>query len=312
MQTRPEQFSHLKFLFGLSSQTSQTVEAVIQIKKIVSRVMAISPNESNEDERELFLTPTGEKRLLKELTAEIVMEIFYDMDVISTNSEANIYNILKDLLITPRTIHEDQGEIWNSVLWNPEEKCRPDEAAGKWNSIWQKLKEDDQIKLLESFNYSDGIGIEMDEMFNKLYEESKDTVRWDGKKFVPKPILLSKFNFSNLKHHQSTENPKVDLRYYKGILWIGMNIAQDSDLMSNDEAFAIQKQLKGSRSFFEKSFSISILRNLWFVIFSLSFICFLRWKDGDEIIRTRIIEQDGCSFKNRKRWIFSQDPLLTR
>ncbi len=48
------------------------------------------------------------------------------------------------------------------------------------------------------------------EGLNKFYEESKDHVQWDGEKFVPKPMQLSRINLAKFRDTQSFQDKKSD------------------------------------------------------------------------------------------------------
>jgi hypothetical protein len=49
----------------------------------------------------------------------------------------------------------------------------------------------------------------------KLLKESKDHVQWDGEKFVPKPMQLSRINLSKFRDSQSFQNKNDRVRYIR-------------------------------------------------------------------------------------------------
>ena len=50
------------------------------------------------------------------------------------------------------------------------------------------------------------------EGINKLFHESKENCQWDGEKFVPKPLSLSRINLAKLRDTQSLiEDRKVSV-----------------------------------------------------------------------------------------------------
>jgi hypothetical protein len=49
----------------------------------------------------------------------------------------------------------------------------------------------------------------------KLLKESKDHVQWDGEKFVPKPMQLSRINLSKFRDSQSFQNKNNRVRYIR-------------------------------------------------------------------------------------------------
>ena len=79
------------------------------------------------------------------------METFDDSEVASPDTETQIVNILKDLLITSRTtIKEQSDKMWNSVFWN-EDNYRPDKTTTNLNEIIDKLDTETQKKLADFF-----------------------------------------------------------------------------------------------------------------------------------------------------------------
>lgn len=80
---------------------------------------------------EILLTTNDEKRLLTETTTNILVESFDESDVVSPNSESQIYNMLRNLLFSNKTVVKEQSDkMWDTVFWN-EENYRPDKAAIK-------------------------------------------------------------------------------------------------------------------------------------------------------------------------------------
>jgi hypothetical protein len=124
----------------LSSQTSQTKQTVIRIDNIVSgQMMAQMLQKFNESTKEALLTATDEKKLLTESMTNVLVDTFDDSDVVSQNSESQIYNMLKSLLVSSRTtIKEQSDKMWDSVFWN-DDNYRPDKTSKTMNDIYNKL-----------------------------------------------------------------------------------------------------------------------------------------------------------------------------
>ena len=156
MRHSPQQFEHFKLLFSLTSQTSQRKETAIRIDNVVSGQMVTKLMQRyGRQNKEVFLTANDEKKLLSESTSKILVETFDDSDVVSSNSELEIYNILKDLLISSRTtIKEQRDKMWDSVFWN-NENYRPDKASKTINELFKKKNNDDQKKLINLYQKSD-------------------------------------------------------------------------------------------------------------------------------------------------------------
>ena len=143
---------HFKLLFSLTSQTSQRKETAIRIDNVVSGQMVTKLMQRyGRQNKEVFLTANDEKKLLSESTSKILVETFDDSDVVSSNSELAIYNILKDLLISSRTtIKEQRDKMWDSVFWN-NENYRPDKASKTINELFKKKNNEHQKKLIDLY-----------------------------------------------------------------------------------------------------------------------------------------------------------------
>ena len=136
MRSKPEQFDHFKLLFSLSSQTSQTKQTVIRIETITSGQMVSDLLQKYGSEtNEVFLTASDEKRMLTETVTNIRLDTFDETEVGSSNSEAQIYNMLKEMLISSKvTIKEQSDKMWESVFWN-DDNYRPDKTTQTLNNV---------------------------------------------------------------------------------------------------------------------------------------------------------------------------------
>ena len=272
MRTKPQQFNDFKLLFSLSSQTSQTKETVIRIDNIVSgQMMAQMLQQFNESTKEALLTSSDEKKLLTESMTNVLVDTFDDSDVVSQNSESQVYKILESLLVSSRTIIKDQSDkMWDSVFWN-EDNYRPDKTTKTLNDIYRKLDKEDQKKLINtfqntnSFEYGAGgsvVGIgsfetrfktelsrhgsTTNEDINKLFQESKDHGEWDGEKFVPKPLKLSRINLSKLRDTQSLQDREVNVKYSTAVLSMPIHFVENSHLTVTDEWQDLKDELKSN------------------------------------------------------------------
>jgi pullulanase/glycogen debranching enzyme len=100
---------------------------------------------------EILLTTNDEKRLLTETTTNILVETFDESDVVSPNSESQIYNMLRNLLFSNKTVVKEQSDkMWGTVFWN-EENYRPDKAANTLNEVYKKLDVESKKKLSELY-----------------------------------------------------------------------------------------------------------------------------------------------------------------
>jgi hypothetical protein len=272
MRINPQQFDHFKLLFSLTSQTSQTKQTVIRIDNVVSGQMVSNLLQRfDQDIQQAFLTAKDEKRLLTETITNVFVETFEDSDVISPNSELQVYNLLKNLLISSRAVIKEQSDkMWDSVFWN-EDNYRPDKTIKTLNEIFKKLDTESQKNMAETYEKNNEIigggeaqflglfsakanfnkefsrhGSPSKEDLEKFYQESKDHVEWDGEKFVPKPLQLGRINLAQLRDAQSLQDRKLNVRYSTAVLSIPINFVQNAELTVTDEWKNIKEELKGN------------------------------------------------------------------
>jgi hypothetical protein len=177
MRSNPEQFDHLKILYSLSAQKLQTKQTTITIDSITSGQMITNLLQKFRNEKEVFLPANDERKMLAEMATNIRMDTFDDYEVVSPDSEFQILNILKDLLVTSRTtIKEQCDKMWDSVFWN-EDNYRPDKTTKTLNEIIKKLDTETQKKLADMFKEED----RQSEIMEILTSSNKDA----EEKFLP-------------------------------------------------------------------------------------------------------------------------------
>ncbi|XP_046637841.1 uncharacterized protein LOC124316133 isoform X2 [Daphnia pulicaria] len=170
MRSDPKHLDHFKLLYSLSSQTSQTKQTTISIDSVTSGQMVSTLLQKFEDKKEIFLTANDEKKMLAETATNIRMDTFDDYEVGSPNTESQISNILKDLLVTSRTtIKEQSVKMWDSVFWN-DDNYRPDKTTKTLNEILNKLDREIQKKLADMFQKAE----KQAEIEEKLTSSNKD------------------------------------------------------------------------------------------------------------------------------------------
>jgi hypothetical protein len=246
MRWDPTQFAHFKLLYSFSShQTWQTKQATISIGSITSGRLVSTYLKKFQMTNQIYLTANDEMKMLKETTTQILRNTFEENEVWSRNTEVEILNILKGLLVTSRTtIKEESDKMWDSVFWD-DENYRPDKTAKNLNEIVNKLDKETQkifidimfqteehLEFSNSWADVDGISsiisgkmatnsdssrrvdISIEEMV-KLFQDSRnrDYVQWNGEKFVPKPIQLSRINLATFRDSHSFQDRNVSVRY---------------------------------------------------------------------------------------------------
>lgn len=83
------------------------------------------------------------------------------------------------------------------------------------------------------------------EAMDKFLQEMKDNAQWDGSRFAPKPMSLSKVNMAKLRDTQTFQGRNVRVRYSTAVLSVTVNIADHADLLSTNRILEIEKQLEG-------------------------------------------------------------------
>ncbi len=252
----------------MASQTSQTRETVIRIESVTSGEMVNSLLQKfGRRKEEVYLTAKDANRMLAETATNIRIDSFDDSDVVDPSSEKEIHKILEELLISSRKeITKFNEKIWQSVFWN-DDNYRPDKATKTLNEWHSKMDKENQKKLEESYTDTNKLavatdvktlavkvaasvdsdfsrqGANLNEELSKLYQESKDHVEWDGVKFVPKPMKLSRINMAKLNDRQAFQNRKVRVRYTTAVLSTAINLAQHPELTITDEWQSLKSEV---------------------------------------------------------------------
>ena len=278
MRQSADQFSDLRLLFSLTSEKSQTRQTVVRVESIMSGDMATKLDQQMKSNEFALLTAEDEKRLLTESATNILIDTFDDSDVVSPNSEAQIYKLLTDHLIDhSRTVIKDQSDkMWESVFWN-EDNYRPDLTSQTFNQVFNKLDTEQKKVLIKTFTdtnivtheTSGGVpgvadaknkidvnlsrsGSTTNDDLEKFLKEVKETVKWTGSKFEPKPLSLARINLAKLRDTQTLKDRTVRVSYSKAVLSIAVNIPQFTDLASINRLIEIQNQIDGlCKSYFK-------------------------------------------------------------
>ena len=285
MQSDPEQFAHLKLLYSLSSETSQTKETNITIDSVTSsRMVTNLLQKFGSDKNYIFLTSDDEKKMLAETSTNIRMNIFDDSEIGTPDTDTQFDKILKDLLFetSKTTIKEQNDKKWDSVFWS-EDGYRPDNTTKMLNNIHQKRDTENQKELVGMFQQGERQSKETEsnktreeldrislatisqrlakdpdssnpdenskEYLEKLLEKSRDHVQWDGEKFVPKPMELSRINLGKFRNPQLFQDYKIRVRYVNAKLFVPIKFAQHSELTVTDEWKDLKEQLHGIKQF---------------------------------------------------------------
>ncbi|EFX63632.1 hypothetical protein DAPPUDRAFT_119038 [Daphnia pulex] len=268
MRWDPTQFAHFKLLYSFSShQTWQTKQATISIDSVTSGQLVSTLLKKFKKKKKILLTANDEMKMLKETTKQVLRNTFSEFEVWSPYTEVEILNILKGLLVTSRTtIKEQSDKMWHSVFWD-DDNYRPDKTAKTLNEIYNKLDKETQkifidimFQTEEHLEFSssradvDGISsiisgkmatnsdssrrvdISIEEMVKLLTDSrNRDHVQWDGAKFVPKPIQLSRINLAKCRNFQPFQDRKVSVRYTIADLSASIKFVEREGLKITDE-----------------------------------------------------------------------------
>ena len=79
----------------------------------------------------------------------------------------------------------------------------------------------------------------------KLLQESKNHVQWNGEKFIPKPMQLSRINLGKFRDSQSFQDRNVRVRYTNAELTVPIKFMEHAELTVTDEWNNLKDELKG-------------------------------------------------------------------
>ncbi|XP_046655021.1 uncharacterized protein LOC124348791 [Daphnia pulicaria] len=80
----------------------------------------------------------------------------------------------------------------------------------------------------------------------KLLQESRNYVRWNGEKFVPKPMQLSKINLGKFRDSQSFQDRTVRVRYTNAELSVPIKFMEHAELVVTDEWNNMKDEIKAT------------------------------------------------------------------
>jgi hypothetical protein len=95
----------------------------------------------------------------------------------------------------------------------------------------------------------------------KLLQQSRNHVQWEGEKFVPKHIQLSRINLVKFRDPQSFQDRNVRVRYTNVELSAPIKLMEHAELTVTDEWNNLKEQLKGIKN----QFRICLTQNILFI-----------------------------------------------
>jgi hypothetical protein len=79
----------------------------------------------------------------------------------------------------------------------------------------------------------------------KFLQESRNHVEWNGEKFVPKPMQLSRINLGKFRDSQSFQDRNIRVRYTNAELSAPIKIMEHAELIVVTEWNNLNDELKG-------------------------------------------------------------------
>ena len=92
---------------------------------------------------------------------------------------------------------------------------------------------------------SGSVSLSQEEM-DKLFDECKNNVEWDGEKFTPKPLTLSRVNLAKLRDTQKFQQRSVRVSYSTAIRTLPVHIADETKLEYINQLIELKNQLEGT------------------------------------------------------------------
>jgi len=282
MRSSPQQFNHLfKLNFTTSTQTLLSQETAIRMGIIADGSFISELIQKYPEERDIFLAAEDELRLLNEAKINIIASLV-DSFHLDSPSEDKIDDFLKNLLIESRgKITSNHGpDTWESVFWS-EENYRPDKIAKLMNEMFRKLdskfqeelsncfKEDSKVacnvnaQLLDALSKQNGFS---KEQLDKLVQECNRNIIWNGKEFIPKPILVSKLNRVKLSDMISLPDKKKIISFSKDMFSTGLNIQANYNEEEQNQISQLKNKMENLQAKINTSISKEI-QGIYFVLF---------------------------------------------
>jgi len=224
--------------------------------ELCAKLILRFPNNADQ----VLLTAEDTKTLLSESVNEVLIDSFTDKTEVADPAAKNqIYSTLQSMLVSAQEkINSDSSKTWDSVFWN-DENTRPDKVAKTLNESYNKSDKETKDKMKESFSNSSSSNTnasvdvkaqgcfmkianikgkggytssnntssssEKDkEIYNREIKEIADRVEWNGEKFVPKPMYLTRVNLSAIRNKQTFQDNEISVSYSTAFLDLKMNV----------------------------------------------------------------------------------------
>ncbi|XP_055354277.1 uncharacterized protein LOC129599933 [Paramacrobiotus metropolitanus] len=233
MQKNPQNFvAEMVVYYSLRSQKS--ARRVIQVKAehVQNGALYTTLNQRFPDHDVVYMKSDDLKQLTLEIASNVVATEVTDDEFVSQDQSITIGTLLENVL-KAKTVSTVtfESQMWSSVFWH-DENARPDKITQSLNDVYNKS--DSKLKdIIKNYMSSESSGSgsgavggnvnilgiidiggsasgsgstssqsisnEEKEKLVELLTEAKHVSQWNGEKFVPKAMQLSRINLSGLR-----------------------------------------------------------------------------------------------------------------
>ena len=202
-------FRHFKLLLRLKQDTRKQ-PIVIRVEDILAGNMMTTLRQRFGNQ--VLLTADDEEKLVMESTTRVLAETFNSETAQIVETE--IAEKITRLISSREFIIDERSEVWNSVLWN-DDNYRPDKLANSLNlnEAYYELYVTDNVNKMNfpldfektllartaflKLAANSNIDLSNTESqssleFGKFCTEIKKHLDWNGERFVPKPLYLTR------------------------------------------------------------------------------------------------------------------------
>ncbi len=256
---------------SVTARESRQRDVKIKIENITSGKLCAELDQKFPNAKQVLLTAQDTKTILSESVNNVLVDSFSDMKEVPDPAAKNrIYSTLQTMLVSAQEkIASDSSKTWDSVFWR-DENTRPDKVAKTLNESYNKSDKATQDKMKNAF--SDSMSSNMNaslnvdasarisflasanvkarsqsssssstssssltdkENYDREMREIADKIEWNGEKFVPKSMNLTRINLSTIRNRQALQDKEVVVSYSTAFLDLKMNVPDDAGFSSS-------------------------------------------------------------------------------
>lgn len=269
MRKNPALFARNFYIrFHVNSERIRTRKADLPI--ILAGTLMYDVKKQLPNAEYALLTPVDEQILIDGIADITIMNTLYDVGekILSKNARYLLeVFIRKNLLATSSRIiiNGQSNEMWNFVFWHSE-ICIRDKLTKSLNMVYNKLDIAHQNKIKDQLLNDNEFDIE--ELFDvstvkKVYDtkirrkidtsdesiafflhDCKNRSQWNGKKFIPKPMSLSKINLTWAQKIYLGDK-KLNIEYSTAPFRVKPVTVVEEDLKRTNDLMELQQKLIG-------------------------------------------------------------------